>query len=175
MIHLTRSMPSGNLDEPVTATPPPAAAPPRAFRFPCAYYSAPLAEVRPIFPKWVPVGCGIASTVIIVLLFAGGAYLSGPGLSEFMDFVLGLSMGEIRGMYTPEVTAQQKQHFDDEAKQLREGLRNNTVSVSNLQPLLKRMKTAMDDGKVTPDEVDQLARDATDATTAKPPEAKKHR
>ena len=173
MIHLTRSMPSGNLDEPVTATPPPAAAPPRAFRFPCAYYSAPLSEVRPIFPKWVPAGCGIASAVIIVLLFAGGALVSGPALSQFMDFVLGLSLGEMRGMYTPEVTAQQKQHFDDEVKHLREGLRNNKVSVPNLQPFLKTMQTAIADGKVTPEEVDRLARAAADAAS-KPPEAKKH-
>ena len=173
MIHLTCSMPSGNLDEPVTATPPPAAAPPRAFRFPCAYYSAPLAEVRPIFPKWVPAGCGIASAVIIVLLFAGGALISGPALSQFMDFVLGLSLGEMRGMYMPEVTARQKQHFDDEVKHLREGLRNNKVSVPNLQPFLKAMQTAISDGKVTPEEVDRLARAAADATS-KPPEAKKH-
>jgi hypothetical protein len=173
MIHLTRSMPSGNLDEPVTATPPPAAAPPGAFRFPSAYYSAPLSEVRPIFPKWVPAGCGIASAVIIVLLFAGGALVSGPALSQFMDFVLGLSLGEMRGMYAPEVTAQQKQHFDAEVKQLREGLRNNKVSVPNLQPFLKTMQTAIADGKVTPEEVDRLARAAADAAS-KAPEAKKH-
>ena len=174
MIHLTRSMPSGNLDEPVTAAPPPAAAPPRAFRFPCAYYSSPLSEVRPIFPKWVPAGCGIASAVIIVLLFAGGALVSGPALSQFMDFVLGLSLGEMRGMYAPEVTAQQKQRFDDEVKHLREGLRNNKVSVPNLQPFMKTMQTAIADGKVTPEEVDRLARAAADAAS-KPPEAKKHR
>ncbi|MGZ5476837.1 MAG: hypothetical protein ACXW29_11615 [Thermoanaerobaculia bacterium] len=168
-------MPSGNLDEPVTATPPPAAAPPSAFRFPCAYYSAPLSEVRPIFPKWVPAGCGIASAVIIVLLFAGGALLSGPALSQFMDFVLGLSLGEMRGMYTPEVTAQQKQHFDDEVIHLRDGLRNNTVPMSNVQPFLKTVQTAIADGKVTPEEVDRLARAAEDATASKPPEAKKHR
>jgi hypothetical protein len=167
-------MPSGNLDEPVTAAPPPAAAPPRAFRFPCAYYSSPLSEVRPIFPKWVPAGCGIASAVIIVLLFAGGALVSGPALSQFMDFVLGLSLGEMRGMYAPEVTAQQKQRFDDEVKHLREGLRNNKVSVPNLQPFMKTMQTAIADGKVTPEEVDRLARAAADAAS-KPPEAKKHR
>jgi hypothetical protein len=121
----------------------------------------------------VPAGCGIASAVIIVLLFAGGALVSGPALSQFMDFVLGLSLGEMRGMYTPEVTAQQKQHFDNEVKHLREGLRNSKVSVPNLQPFLKTMQTAIADGKVTPEEVDRLAKAAADAAS-KPPEAKKH-
>ena len=174
MIHLTRSMPSGNLDEPVTAAPPPAAAPPGRFAS-----RAPITRLRfrkygPFFRSGCRLGCGIASAVIIVLLFAGGALVSGPGATNFMDFVLGLSLGEMRGMYAPEVTAQQKQRFDDEVKQLREGLRNNKVSVPNLQPFMKTMQTAIADGKVTPEEVDRLARAAADAVS-KPPEAKKHR
>ena len=91
MIHLTRSMPSGNFDEAATANSSPAAQP-KAFRMPCEYYSAPLAEVRPIFPKWVPIGCGTASAIVLLLLFAGGAAISGPRLAQFMDFVLGMSV-----------------------------------------------------------------------------------
>ena len=37
---------------------------PLPFHRPADYYAAPLSEVRPIFPRWVPFGCGSASLVI---------------------------------------------------------------------------------------------------------------
>lgn len=165
MIHLSRSMPSGNLDEPVTATNPPSA-PPRSFRLPCAYYSAPLSEVRPIFPSWVPIGCGIASAAVLVVLFAGGAMLTGSRLASLMDFVLGTSLGEVRGMYTPDVTAAQKERFDAEVNRLREALRADKVSLQNLQPFLKTMQAAIADKKVTSEEVDRLTKAAHEAAMA---------
>jgi hypothetical protein len=162
MIHCSRSMPTGNLDEPVTANNPPTV-PPSAFRLPCEYYSAPLAEVRPIFPKWVPYGCGTASAIILLLLFAGGAIVTGPRLASLMDLVLGTSLGELKSMYTPEVTTAQKQRFDDEVKQLRDALRHDKVPMKNLQPFLRTMQTAISDKKVTPDEVERLITAAAEA------------
>ena len=157
-------MPSGNLDEPVTRTSP-HAAPPRTFRLPADYYSAPLSDVRPLFPTWVPLGCGTASAVILVLLFAGGAVLTGSRLAQLMDYVIGASLGELKGMYAPGVTAQQKARFDAEVKQLREGLRNDRVSLQNLQPFFRMMQTAIADKNVTPDELDRLTKTAHEATT----------
>ena len=156
-------MPSGNLDEPVTSTSP-HAAPPRTFRLPADYYTAPLSDVRPLFPKWVPLGCGTASAVILVLLFAGGAVLTGSRLAQLMDYVIGTSLGELKGMFAPDVTAQQKARFDAEVKQLREGLRSDRVSLQNLQPFLKMMQTAIADKKVTHDEVERLTKTAHEAT-----------
>ena len=160
-------MPSGNLDEPVTAAAPPTDSP-RAFRFPSAYYSAPLSEVRPIFPKWVPYGCGTASAVLLLLLFGGGALLTGHRLSSFMDLFLGTSLGEVKGMYTPDITPAEKQRFDDEVKQMREALRADKVSVSELRPFLKAMQSAIADKKVTADELDQLTKAAGEAHKQKP-------
>lgn len=160
-------MPSGNFDEPVTASPGPDI-PPRGFRFPAAYYTAPLSEVRPLFPKWVPIGCGTASAVMLVLLFAGGALMTGSRLAQVMDFVLGTSLGELRAMYAADITAANKQRFDSEVKGLRDGLRNDRVSVQNLQPFLKAMNTAMADKKVTPGELDRLAASAREAVTKRP-------
>ncbi len=162
MIHLTRSMPSGNLDEPVTTTAP-HGTPPRTFRLPADYYTAPLSEVRPLFPKWVPLGCGTASAVILVLLFAGGAVVTGPRLAQLMDYIVGTSLGELKGMYAKDVTAQQKAQFDAEVNRLREGLRNDKVSVQNLQPFLKMMQSAISDKKVTADELEHLTRSAHEA------------
>lgn len=169
MIHLTRSMPSGNLDESVTSPGPQGTVPdgtsPRSYRLPAAYYTAPVADVRPLFPKWVPIGCGTASAVILVILFAGGAIVSGPRLAQLMDYIVGTSFGELKGMYTKDVSETQKAQFDAEVNRLRDGLRTDKVSVQNLQPFLKAMQTAILDKRVTPDELDRLTKAAHDAVT----------
>ena len=165
-------MPSGNLDEPVT-TSSLHADPPRAFRLPADYYSTPPADVRPLFPKWVPLGCGTASAVLLVLLFVGGAIITGPRLAEFTDYVVGSSLGELKGMYTKDVTAAQKARFDAEVKQLRENLRSGKISMQNFQPFLQAMNTVVGDKKVTGEEVDRLTKAAHEAilrgTTKTPP------
>lgn len=165
MIHSTPLMPSGDFGEPVA----PIAGPERpktAFRFPAEYYCAPLAEVRPIFPKWVPVGCGTASAVILVLLFAAGALFSGPRFGELMDFVVGTSIGELRGMYARDVTPAEKQRFDAELQRMRDGVRSGKVPVRNLQPFLKEMQSAILDKSVTAEEVERLTKAAHDAQAA---------
>jgi hypothetical protein len=158
MIHSTRSMPSGNLAEPQ-----------RPFRFPADYYTAPLSEVRPIFPRWVPVGCGTASAVILVLLFVAGAWVSGPGLAQFMDVVIGTSLGELHDLYTPDVTKDEKERFDAEVERMRSGLRSGTVSLRNVTPFLEGMKKAISDKHVTSDEVEGLIKAAHTAAEAKKP------
>jgi hypothetical protein len=143
---------------------------------PAEYYTAPVTDVRPLFPKWVPIGCGTASAVILVLLFAGGAIVNGPRLAQMMDYILGTSLGELKGMYAKEITEQQKSQFDAEVNRLRDGLRNDKVSVQNLQPFLKAMQTAISDKKVTPDELDRLTQTAHDAVAkgkATPPPVEK--
>jgi hypothetical protein len=156
-------MPSGNFDEPIAPTPP-QDVPPLPFRSPADYYCAPLTEVRPIFPKWVPLGCGSASAVILILLFSAGSLLTGPRLARLMDFVLGTSLGELRGMYAANITAAQKQHFEAEVKRMREGLRSDKLSAQNIQPFLRAMQTAIADKKVTADELEKLTKTAHDAT-----------
>lgn len=154
-------MPSGNFDEPVTATPA-QTEPPRAFRWPADYYSTPVSDVRPIFPRWVALGCGTAAAVFLVVLFVGGAFVA-PHLPEIADMFLGTTLGELRGMYAPDVTAPEKARFEDEVKQLREEMRANKVSLQNVQPFLKSVASTMRDKKVTAQEVEQLTKSAHDA------------
>ncbi len=160
MIHSTRSMPSGNFADPQ-----------RPFRLPADYYCAPLSEVTPIFPRWVPYGCGTVSAVILLLLFAGGAVISGPRLAEFMDLFLGTSLGEVRDMYAPDVSPAEKQRFDSEVERMREGLRSGKITVKALQPFMKAMQSAIADKRVTAEEIGRLSKAAHDAQTtpAKPP------
>ena len=160
-------MPSGNFDEPTAAPPAPTPAARRPFRLPSEYYAAPLAEVRPIFPKWAPYGCGAASAVFLVLLFAAGSLMSGERFGSLLDFVLGTSLGELRPMMQSEISAEDKAEFEAAVNAMRDGLRNGTIKVARVQPFLKEMQSAIGDSKVTEKELEALTKVARDA--AKPP------
>ena len=162
MIHSPGSMPTGNFDEPaVSSTQQPDS--PRSFRLPADYYSAPLSEVKPFFPAWVPWGCGSAAALVLVLMFAGGALVSGPRLAALFDLTIGMTIGEVKNMYTPEVSGEQRETFDDAVSAMREGLREGSVKMEKVQPFLQALQKAMGDDKVTPEELERLTKIATDA------------
>ena len=159
-------MTSGNIDDPVGSLPP-AEPTRRPFRFPAEYYCAPLSDVRPIFPRWVPVGCGSAAAVILLVMFAAGALFSGPRFGEVMDVVVGTSLGELRGMYAPDISPAEKQRFETEVEHMRQRLRAGTLPVKNLQPFIKEMQHVIADKRVTAEELDRLTAAAHQAQTTK--------
>lgn len=165
MIHSPGSMPSGNFDEPaVPATQ--TTVPQRSFRVPADYYSAPLAEVKPIFPAWLPWGCGAAAALFLVVLFVSGALLTGPRLNALIDLTLGMTLGELKGMYVPQITEAQKTSFDAEVKRMRQHLTASKITARDIQPFLQGVQKAIGDDKVTPAELDQLTQLAKDAVDA---------
>ena len=126
------------------------------FRRPADYYAAPLSDVRPIFPRWVPFGCGTASLIVIAVLFGVGVLAgSGKGGSIFAT-LFGTMQDEIHGMFTKEVTAADKSLFDAEMKTLRGNLAKGKVSIDRLQPLLRAIRDASIDSKITPEEAKKL-------------------
>ncbi|HEX7151013.1 MAG TPA: hypothetical protein VF618_05955 [Thermoanaerobaculia bacterium] len=116
-----------------------------------------------MFPKGVTYGCGGASILFLLILFIGGAFLSTGGFAQFMDMAMGMSLGELRGMFTPEVTEAQKTALDTEIEKMREGVRTEKLSVAKLQPFMQSMQKAIGDKKVSPAEVDELTRLARQA------------
>jgi len=146
----------------------PTAPEPRQLPFPrpADYYAAPLSDVRPIFPRWVPFGCGAASLLVILVLFGAGAVAgSGKGGSIFA-WMFATMQDEIRGSFTKEVSATQKAAFDVEMKTLRGNLDKGSVSIDRLQPLLRAIRDASIDSKVTPEEATQLTKAAHDVNSA---------
>jgi hypothetical protein len=139
----------------------------RRFVWPAEYYSGPTPAA--VLPRGVTFGCGAAALVVVILVFAGGAFLASGGLTQLMDLALGMSMGDLRGMYTKDVTPAQKKELDTAMEQLRAGLRNGKVPVGQLQPVLESMRVVITDQKVTPDEVRTLAAASRKAVTAKLP------
>lgn len=139
----------------------------RRFVWPAEYYSGP--SPAAVLPRGVTFGCGAASIVVLLLVFAGGAFMASGGLVDLMDFTFGMSMGDVRGMFTAEVTPAQKKELEDAIEQLRAGLRERKVSVAQLQPVLETMRKGISDKKLTPAEVDALAAAARKARAAKLP------
>jgi hypothetical protein len=119
----------------------------RGFVWPADYYSS--ATPAPVFPRAVAYGCGAASLLVLLVIFVGGAFVSGRGLSNFMDMAIGMSLGEMRGMYAPEVTPARKKTLEAEIEKMRVGLRNEKVSIVHLQPFMQNLQGAIADRKVT--------------------------
>ena len=133
----------------------------RRFVWPAEYYSGP--SPNAVLPRGVTFGCAAAAVVALLIVFAGGAFLASGGLVQFMDFALGMSMGDVRGMYTIQVTSAQKDELEKAIEQLRAGLRDGTVPVSKLDPVMKTMRNGISDKKLTPAEVQALAASARKA------------
>ena len=124
----------------------------RRVLWPAAYYSTPTPQA--ILPRGVAYGCGGVSVFILILVFAGGAFLASGGMTDFMDFVLGMSFGELK--YATDVSAQEKKELTFEVEALRENIRTKKVPVAKLQPFLQSLQRASADGTVSAAEAEQL-------------------
>lgn len=121
--------------------------PKSAFRWPADYYSS--ATPNPVLPQWAPFGCGAASLLVLILVFTGGALMSSGAFFDFMDFAIGMSVSEMKGQYAAEVTESQRKSLDAEIETMRKNLREQKVSMQNLQPFLQELRTVSSDRKVT--------------------------
>ena len=139
---------------------------PRRWMWPAEYYSGPTPPA--VLPRGVTFGCGAASAVALLLIFAGGVFMASGGMLQFMDLVLGMSMGEIRGMYTAEVTAAQKKDLEDSVEALRKSLREEKVSIANLDPVLQAIRKGTGDRKMHPAEVETISGAARKANRPAP-------
>jgi hypothetical protein len=133
----------------------------RRFVLPADYYSGPSPQA--VLPRGLTFGCGAAALVTLILVFAGGIWAAAGGIIHIMDFAMGMNMGEVRELFTPQVTDRQKKELDEAVESLRRNLRTEKVPVANLQPLAEMMRKAVGDRKITPAEVDALTATARKA------------
>lgn len=121
---------------------------------PAEYYSAPTPD--PLLPRWASYGCGAASVLFLAVVFIGGAYLARGGYADLMDLALGMSIGEMRGMYADDLPPERKRSLEDEIAAMRNNLREGKISVMHLQPFLNALRDAVSDERVTTDEAVRL-------------------
>jgi hypothetical protein len=124
------------------------------FVWPADYYSAPTPEAA--VPRGVAYGCGIASAFVLLIVFAGGALLSGGALNSLVDLTVGVSVGKMREQYTKSVPEPRRKSLEAEIERLRDDVRNERVSIGKLQPFLQALSDTISDSRVTPEEAQSL-------------------
>jgi hypothetical protein len=135
--------------------PPPAPAPnPLPFQRPADYYSESESRLRPLFPRWVPIGCGWLSLVFVVLLFAAGAFA--PRSGAILDWVFGKLEDDLFHSFSNDVTAVQKRDFFTEMQTMRTAARNGKLKLESTQKFLKVATEVDGDDKVDHAEADKL-------------------
>ena len=141
--------------------PPPAPAPHSLpFQRPADYYSTPESRLRPIFPRWVPIGCGWAALVFVVLLFVGGAFA--PRSGSILDMLFGKIQDDLVQHFSKDVTAAQRTSFDFEMHAMRASAKNGKLKLDRTQKFL-RLATEVDgDEKIDQREADKLIAAAHD-------------
>src|SRR5205807_3519641 len=159
-VHDTFSRRRNHMDEFNSTEPPPVvpvpepAADPLPFRRPADYYSASESNLRPLFPKWVPVGCGWASLVFIVLLFVAGAFAPKSGTA--LDWLFGKIQTDMTPHFTKAVTPAQKAAFAAEMNTLRASAKAGKLKLDKTQNFLKLATEVDSDEKIDPAEADRL-------------------
>lgn len=154
-------MTTGNLGEPAEST---TVETKQRTGLPADYYSTPPSESKRL-PKWATYGCGGAALLFVLLLFGGALLLTGPRVAGAIDFVIGMTLGEMRGMYAAEVTQPEKDRLESDIEAMREGLRAGRVPTPEVQPFLKTVQEAIADKSVTRSEVQQISQAARRAAT----------
>lgn len=135
--------------------PPPApAADLLPFRRPADYYATPGSHLRPLFPRWVPLGCGWASLVFVVVLFVAGTLA--PRSGSILDMLFGKIQDDLAQHFARDVTPAQRAAFAAEMKTMRAAARDGKLKLDKTQTFL-RLATDLDsDEKVDHAEADKL-------------------
>jgi hypothetical protein len=137
-----------------TAPPPEPAADPLPFRRPADYYSTPEVNRRPLFPRWVPVGCGWAAVVFIILLFIGGALA--PKSGSVLEWLFAKIQTDMTPHFAKNVTPAQKAEFAAEMQTLRASAKAGKLKLDKTQTFLKLATEVDSDEKIDPAEADKL-------------------
>lgn len=138
--------PSAPLPEPAAAALP--------FRRPADYYAAPGHDLRPLLPRGVPIGCGWASVVFVILLFVAGAFAPRSGV--LLGKLFGSIGDDIVKHFTSDVTPVQKAAFAAEMKTLRASAGEGKLKLDKTQSFLKLATDVDADDKVDHAEADKL-------------------
>ena len=101
-------------------------------------------------------GCGIASAVLLLMVFIGGAIVMSMGVGKLFAMLLDTSHSDMKTMYGPDVTHAKRERVDAAIDGLSRDLAADKLAYVKLEPLLTSMRDAMADKRITNAEADQL-------------------
>lgn len=103
------------------------------------------------------------------MVFAAGIALSRGGMGQLLELMFASMQGEVDKMFAGDVKPAEKAAFDAEMKRMRDSVRQNRVPLDRLQPLLRTLREATSDERITSAEAQQLTRELHAINTAPPP------
>jgi hypothetical protein len=130
------------------------------FRRPADYYATTESRLRPLFPRWVPLGCGWASLVFVIVLFVAGTFASRSG--SLLDMLFGKIQDDLAQHFSRDVTPAQKASFAAEMQTMRASARNGKLKLDRTQTFLRLATDVDSDEKVNHAEADKLIAAARD-------------
>ncbi len=169
MIHSGEAVQSENFEVPAIPPAPVSAPGRRRTPLPAEYYSAPPGDRPRLFAPWAATGCGIAATAFLGVFFAAGYFATHGGMMRLMSWFISSSRRDMAAIYDKDVTAGQRTDFDREMTSLQTNLTAKKVGLEALQPVLRDMRDAMIDDKVTSAEMTKLLTDLHTANSGTKP------
>jgi hypothetical protein len=142
------------LNEQTPAPPPQPVEATLPFRRPADYYAASGTDLRPLFPRWVPIGCGWASLVFVIVLFVFGALA--PRSGSALEWLFAKIQEDMTPHFQRDVTPQQKAEFASEMKILRASANAGKLKLDKTQTFLHLATDVDSDEKIDHLEADKL-------------------
>jgi hypothetical protein len=142
------------MDEFISPLPPESPPQPLPFRRPADYYAGRGEPLRPLFPRWVPFGCGWAALAFVVLLFVAGAFA--PRSGSILEMLFGKIGDDIASHFSRDVNASQRAAFAAEMKTLRASAAAGKLKLDRTQSFLRLATEVDSDEKVDSAEADKL-------------------
>ena len=135
-------------------------------RLPADYYSEPVSQRR-IFPRWVTLGCGTVALVILIVLFAGGAWINSGGAPRLVHWFFGTMQSELFAACDRDVRSEQKTGFAAEMSALQERIIAGKANSDRVVEFLQAMRDDQADGHVSSAELEQLTKKLHEANTTR--------
>lgn len=127
---------------------------PGGSRRPADYYASP--RTAPRFPRWIPLTCGVAAILVIVLMVGVGAFLRSGGLAKLVALSFGQVNAEAGTMFAADVDEASRTAFSKALLGVRDAIADGKVDLSAALPLLQEMQKAIGDRRLSREEVDEL-------------------
>jgi hypothetical protein len=138
-----------------------------ATRLPADYYCSPVPEKERLFPRWVPLGCGTASLIVLIVLFAAGAFVNGGGGTRLVHAFFGRLQTELLQQCSRDVKPSQKTDFAAEFSTLQNRMSAGKVKLDDMLAVFELIRDDSADNVVTPAELDGLTKKIHELNTAR--------
>lgn len=134
---------------------------------PADYYAAPRRAA--MFPRWVPLTCGVAAVLALGAMVVVGAFLKSGGLAKLVAISFGQLNAEAARMFDDDVEASSREAFSRSLLAVRDGIADGRIELAGALPVLQQMQSATRDGKLSAAEVDDLTAMFEKSLAAPPP------